>query len=75
MRSTLLGIREFKSSSGWLDIRDIIDERIKSIRDQLENEADIETLKFHQGCVHELRLLKDYPDIISEELEDQKENK
>ena len=75
MRSSLIGIRDFKSTSGWLDIKQIVEERIEAIRDQLENsEIDIETFKFHQGCIHELRVFLDYPDIIKEELEDKKEN-
>lgn len=75
MRSSELGIREFKSTSGWLDIRDIVSDRIESIRNLLETTVDIDDIKFQQGRIQELRLFLDFPDIIEEELKDKKEKR
>lgn len=75
MRSTEIGIRDFKSSSGWLDIKDIVEERIESVRDILESEANADTLHFHQGRVQELKLFLDFPEIILEELIDNRGDK
>ena len=72
MRSSESGVREFKSEGTWLDIRDIIDSRIKSVRDLLENEKEMDVIRFHQGRINEMRVLLDLPDIILEELKDNK---
>ena len=72
MRSTESGIRDFMSNGSWLDIKDIINGRIKSVRDILENESNIDVIKFHQGSINELRVFLDLPDIILEELIDNK---
>jgi hypothetical protein len=75
MRSSENGIKELKSSNGWLDIKTIVEDRISAIRNILENDVEIDSLRFHQGRVHELRLFLDFPDIILEELIDSRGGK
>ena len=50
-------------------------DRIKAIRDQLENEVEMDPIKFHQGRVQECRVFMDLPEIILEGFEDEKQRK
>ena len=64
------GVEEFKRSSVWKDLKEILTDRISAIRDSLEIEADENLIKWHQGRVQELRVMLDLPDIIIESIID-----
>lgn len=64
------GVEDFKRSSVWKDLKEILTDRISAIRDSLEIETDENLIKWHQGRVQELRVMLDLPDIIIESIVD-----
>ena len=70
MHSTQRQVEDFKRSSVWKDLAEILTDRISAIRDSLEIETDENLIKWHQGRVQELRVMLDLPDIIIESIVD-----
>ena len=70
MYSNKRGVEDFKRSSVWKDLKEILTDRISAIRDSLEIETDENLIKWHQGRVQELRVMLDLPDIIIESIVD-----
>jgi hypothetical protein len=68
--STQRQVEDFKRTSVWKDLKEILTDRITAIRDSLEIETDENLIKWHQGRVQELRVMLDLPDIIIESIED-----
>ena len=63
----------FKRNRVWKYISDTIDFRIKSARDDLENQSmDLETLRVYQGRIEELRFIGSLPDFIIENFDNLK---
>lgn len=75
MHSSKRQVQDFTISNTWKDINEIVMDRIKAIRDQLENEVEMDLIKFHQGRVQECRVFMDLPEIILEGFEDEKQRK
>ena len=75
MHSSKRQVQDFTISNTWKDINEIVMDRIKAIRDQLENEVEMDPIKFHQGRVQECRVFMDLPEIILEGFEDEKQRK
>jgi len=75
MYSSKREVQDFTISNTWKDITEIVQDRIKSVRDQLENEIEMDLIKFHQGRVQECRVFLDLPEIILEGFEDEKQRK
>lgn len=60
-------VKAFKRDAIWKYISDTIDFRIKSARDDLEDQRlDIETIRVFQGRIEELRFIASLPDFIIE---------
>lgn len=60
-------VAAFKSGRIWRYIEETLFYRIKSARDDLENQTlDIETIRVYQGRIEELRFLSSLPDFIIE---------
>tara|TARA_R110002020_G_scaffold402938_1_gene613072 strand:- start:312 stop:557 length:246 start_codon:yes stop_codon:yes gene_type:complete len=70
VHSTQRQVEDFKRSSVWKDLAEILTDRISAIRDSLEIETDENLIKWHQGRVQELRVMLDLPDIIIESIVD-----
>ena len=68
--STQRQVEDFKRSSVWKDLKEILTDRISAIRDSFEIETDENLIKWHQGRVQELRVMLDLPDIIKETIID-----
>ena len=60
-------VKAFSRNKIWKYIQDTIDFRIKSARDDLEDQnMDIETIRAYQGRIEELRFIGSLPDFIIE---------
>lgn len=58
-------IEAFKRNAVWNYIADTIDFRLKSARDDLENQnIDIDTIRVYQGRIEELRFIGCLPDFL-----------
>lgn len=58
-------VEAFTRNSVWKYILDTIDFRIKSARDDMEDQkVDIETIRVFQGRIEELRFIGDLPTFI-----------
>ena len=65
LRCSSARFEEFQSNSIWLDIQDLIDDRIEIIRNELEASETLEETRELQGRISELRDMKLYPDYLS----------
>ena len=66
-------VEAFMRNTVWKYISDTIDFRIKSARDDLENQSmDLETLRVYQGRIEELRFIGSLPDFIIENFDNLK---
>lgn len=60
-------VKAFSRNKIWKYIQDTINFRIKSARDDLEDQnMDIETIRAYQGRIEELRFIGSLPDFIIE---------
>ena len=60
-------VQAFKRDRIWKYIADTIDFRIKSARDDIEDQRmDLETIRVYQGRIEELRFIASLPDFIIE---------
>lgn len=60
-------VNAFKRNKVWKYIADTVDYRIKSARDDLENQGvDLEVIRIYQGRIEELRFIASLPDFIIE---------
>lgn len=60
-------LKSFKRNPIWKYISDTIDYRIKSARDDLENQnLDLDTFRVFQGRIEELRFIGSLPDFLIE---------
>lgn len=58
-------VQAFMRNSVWKYIADTISFRIKSARDDMEDQKiDLETLRVYQGRIEELRFIGDLPNFI-----------
>lgn len=58
-------IKSFTSTRMWKYVHDTLAFRIKSARDDMEDQnADIETLRVMQGRIEELRFIETLPDFL-----------
>lgn len=66
---------EFKGNAVWLDITDLINDRIEVLRNELEGAQTLEETRELQGRLAELRDMSLYPDYLSKwaEVENQNE--
>lgn len=63
-------LQTFVRDSVWKYITDTIDFRIKSARDDLEDQhLDIETIRVYQGRIEELRFIRSLPQFVIENFE------
>ena len=54
----------FEKSEIWLDIKEVLNERLESVRDGLEQEKDIDNLYRLQGASDQLRFLITLPEMM-----------
>lgn len=58
-------VRNFESNPVWKYISDTIKYRVNSARDDLEDQnADIDTIRVHQGRIEELRFIESLPGFL-----------
>ena len=64
---------KFKESEIWLDIKDVLEQRLKAVRDGLEQAKDYDELCRLQGASDQLRFLLTLPDLTIVNLGDKDE--
>lgn len=75
MKATKIQYREFSSSFVWEDLKTILKERLKDIRDQLERATsgdpaqEMHRIAQNRGRAEELRYLLELPGFIIENFE------
>jgi hypothetical protein len=66
-------LRSFEHNEVWRYISDTLKYRIYAARDDLEDQnADIETMRVHQGRIEELRFILDLPRFIIDQYDNLK---
>ena len=53
----------FKKSEIWLDMKDVLEQRLEQVRDGLEQTRDYDELCRLQGASDQIRFLLNLPDI------------
>ena len=64
---------KFKESEIWLDIKDVLEQRLRSVRDGLEQAKDYDELCRLQGASDQIRFLLTLPDLTIVNLGDEDE--
>lgn len=65
---------EFQSNAIWLDIQDLIDDRVEVLRTELESAETLEETRELQGRLAELRDMRLYPEYLSKWAQIEQEN-
>ena len=65
--------RRFKESEIWLDMKDVLEQRLEQVRDGLEQTRDYDELCRLQGVSDQIRFLLNLPDISINNLGDSNE--
>ena len=55
---------KFEESEIWLDIKEVLNKRLESVRDGLEQEKDFDNLCRLQGASDQLRFLITLPEMM-----------
>ena len=68
LKSSLKNFEDFKESIMWSDLHKILTDRLKVVRDALEQEENMDQIRMLQGASDQLRYMLSLPDQIIEEL-------
>lgn len=74
LRCSAQTFKDFERNSAWLDMVDLINDRIDILRTELEASDSMEDIRFLQGQVTELRAMSVYPQYLQERAEEEKAN-
>lgn len=74
LRCSSVRFEEFQTNAVWLDIQDLIDDRIELLRNELEASETLEETRELQGRIAELRDMRSYPEYLSKWADIEKQN-
>ncbi len=68
LKSSLKNFEDFKESRMWIDLHNVLTDRLRVVRDALEQEENMDQIRMLQGASDQLRYMLSLPDQIIEEL-------